>query len=138
MVVYNEHWQPFSLGNLGDWSRGDWKVLARSWFGQEAHLCGPADWEAACPDAGSALEIKGRSMAVLVSDNDWSRAVQCGPRKMRGFPPPQAPESAGPGLVTGRPSWTATVPLPGAASPVQRSRGQVISNLPALEEHGLP
>jgi isoamylase len=70
MVVYNEDSGPFSLGNLGDWSRGDWKVLARSWFGQEAHLCVPADWETACPDAGPSLEVKGRSMAILISGND--------------------------------------------------------------------
>jgi isoamylase len=70
MVVYNEHWDPFTLTNLGDWSRGNWKVLARSWFGDEADLCGPADWEMSCPDAGSSIEVKGRSMAILVSDND--------------------------------------------------------------------
>jgi hypothetical protein len=33
LVVYNEHWEPFTVTNLSDWSRGNWKVLARSWFG---------------------------------------------------------------------------------------------------------
>jgi hypothetical protein len=69
MVVYNEGWEPFTMGNLGDWSQGNWKVLARSWFGDEADLCGPVDWES-CPDAGGAIEVKGRSMAILISDND--------------------------------------------------------------------
>jgi isoamylase len=70
MVVYNEHWEPFTVTNLGDWSRGNWQVLARSWFGDEADLCGPADWQTSCPDAGSELEVKGRSIAILISDND--------------------------------------------------------------------
>jgi glycogen operon protein len=70
MVAYNERWEPFSVTNLGDWSRGDWKILARSWFGDQADLCGPAGWEASCPDAGGAIEIEGRSMAILISDND--------------------------------------------------------------------
>ena len=70
MVVYNEHWEPFAVTNLGDWSRGNWQILARSWFGDEADLCGLADWETSCPDAGSAIEVKGRSMAILISDND--------------------------------------------------------------------
>ncbi len=54
MVIYNEHWEPFTVDNLGARSRGNWKVLARSWFGEDAHLCGPADWETKCPDAGAA------------------------------------------------------------------------------------
>jgi hypothetical protein len=62
MVVYNEHWAPFTIRNLDDWSRGNWKVMARSWFGDEADLCGPADWEMSCPDAGHSIEVKGRSM----------------------------------------------------------------------------
>ena len=69
MVVYNEHWEPFTVGNLADWSRGDWKILARSWFGDDADLCGPAVWQS-CPDAAGGIEVKGRSMAILVSDND--------------------------------------------------------------------
>jgi len=32
MVIYNESWSPFSVTNLGDWSRRPWKVLARSWL----------------------------------------------------------------------------------------------------------
>jgi isoamylase len=69
MVVYNEHWDPFTIGNVADWSQGDWKILARSWFGDDADLCGPADWQT-CPDAAGAIEVKGRSMAILISDND--------------------------------------------------------------------
>jgi hypothetical protein len=70
MVIYNEHWDPFKVTNLLDWSQGDWKILARSWFGDDAHLCGPDNWQVSCPDAGDALEVKGRSMAILISDND--------------------------------------------------------------------
>ena len=70
MVIYNEHWQPFELNNLGGWSKGDWKVLARSWFGDDHDVCEADDWESACPDAGNAIETKGRSMTVLISDND--------------------------------------------------------------------
>ena len=70
MVVYNEHWESFTVNNLRDWSRGDWKVLARSWYGDEADFCDLKSWESNCPDAGDAIDIKGRSMAILVSDND--------------------------------------------------------------------
>jgi hypothetical protein len=45
-------------------------VPARSWFGDDHDFCGPADWRTACPDADGRIEMKGRSMAVLVSDND--------------------------------------------------------------------
>jgi hypothetical protein len=70
MVIYNEHWDPFRVTNLRDWSHGDWKVLARSWFGDGADFCGPIGWETKCPDAGNEIEVKGRSMAILVSGND--------------------------------------------------------------------
>jgi len=70
MVIYNENWEPLSVSNLANWSRGDWKILARSWFGAGHHLCALTNWETACPDAGDALEVNGRSMAILVSDND--------------------------------------------------------------------
>jgi pullulanase/glycogen debranching enzyme len=70
MVIYNEGWDPFTVTNLADWSRGDWKVLARSWFGSEHDSCELATWQTACADAGARIEIAGRSMAVLVSDND--------------------------------------------------------------------
>lgn len=69
MVIYNESWAPFTVTNLGDWSQGDWLVLARSWFGDDADTCEPAQWES-CPEAGGSIEVKGRSMAILVSDND--------------------------------------------------------------------
>jgi hypothetical protein len=45
-------------------------VLARSWFGAEQNGCELAAWQTACPTAGDGIEVKGRSMAVLVSDND--------------------------------------------------------------------
>jgi len=70
LVVYNEGPEPFTVANLADWSRGDWKVLARSWFGDDHDFCGLADWQTACPDAGAAIQVKGRSLAVLLSDND--------------------------------------------------------------------
>jgi isoamylase len=70
MIVYNEHWESFAVENLANWSKGNWKVLARSWFGDQSDLCGPADWQTNCPDAGDHIEVKGRSMAVLISDND--------------------------------------------------------------------
>ncbi|WP_428262617.1 alpha-amylase family glycosyl hydrolase [Haliangium sp.] len=70
MVIYNEHWEPFTVSNLGDWSRGDWRILARSWFGDDADTCPLQAWESECPTAGAAIEVKGRSMAILISDND--------------------------------------------------------------------
>jgi len=70
MIIYNEHWDRFTVTNLRDWSRGDWKILAKSWYGDDADFCGSADWQTACPEAGGPITIKGRSMAILVSDND--------------------------------------------------------------------
>jgi glycogen operon protein len=70
MVIYNENWDDFNVSNLGDWSNGDWKILARSWFGDDSDFCNVDNWEASCEDAGSALNVKGRSMAILISDND--------------------------------------------------------------------
>jgi glycogen operon protein len=70
MVVYNEHWEPFEVDNLANWSNGRWKILARSWFGVQPDRCGLATWRTNCPDAGERIQVKGRSMAVLVSDND--------------------------------------------------------------------
>lgn len=70
MVIYNESFQPVTIGNLADWSSGDWKVLARSWFG-DAHDTAALDtWQTTAPDAGSAIDVNGRSMAILISDND--------------------------------------------------------------------
>ena len=69
-MIYNEGGDPFTVTNLADWSRGDWKVLARSWFGTGRDSCGLATWQTACADAGARIEIAARSMAVLVSDND--------------------------------------------------------------------
>ena len=70
MVVYNEHWEPFAVENLADWSRGNWRILARSWLDDQADKCSPAAWQATCPDAGNWIDVKGRSMAILVSDNN--------------------------------------------------------------------
>jgi pullulanase/glycogen debranching enzyme len=66
MVIYNENWAPFTVTNLGDWSRRPWKVLARSWLPRGEDLCGISDWTA-CPDAGQAFAIEGRSMAILAA-----------------------------------------------------------------------
>jgi isoamylase len=70
MVIYNEHWEPFSVTNLADWSKGNWKVLARSWLGEGEDTCDLKNWQVKCPDAGGRIEIKGRSLAILISDNN--------------------------------------------------------------------
>ena len=70
MVIYNERWEPYTVASLRDWSRGNWKILARSWVGPGQDFCGPVEWETACPDAGDAVTIAGRSMAILISDNN--------------------------------------------------------------------
>jgi pullulanase/glycogen debranching enzyme len=70
MIIYNEGDQAFNVGNLGDWSQGDWKILARSWFGDNLDFGDVENWKATCPDAGASIDVKGRSMAVLISDND--------------------------------------------------------------------
>jgi isoamylase len=70
MVIYNENWEPFSVDNLANWSKGNWKILARSWFKDQPEGCTPAEWQAKCPDAGNRIDVKGRSMAILVSDNN--------------------------------------------------------------------
>jgi len=66
MVIYNESWSPFSVTNLGDWSRRPWKVLARSWLPRGADFCGLPDWTA-CPDAGSTFTVHGRAIAILAA-----------------------------------------------------------------------
>ena len=48
----------------------DWRVLLRSWFGAGDDSCELRAWQTACPDVTDKIEIKGCSMAVLVSDND--------------------------------------------------------------------
>ncbi|MBE2258296.1 MAG: hypothetical protein IAE88_05535 [Rhodobacteraceae bacterium] len=70
MVVYNERWEPFTVDNLRDWSRGNWQILARSWLGRGQDMCRPGNWRKACPAAGDALTVAGRSMAILISDNN--------------------------------------------------------------------
>jgi isoamylase len=70
MVIYNEDPAPLTVRNLGDWSRGDWKILARSWFGNESDFGGLDDLESLPAAAGGAIEVKGRSVAILISDND--------------------------------------------------------------------
>ena len=69
MVICNESDRAFSANNLKDWSQGDWKILARSWFGDEFDFGSLEDLDR-LPDAGSSIEVKGRSMALLISDND--------------------------------------------------------------------
>jgi hypothetical protein len=66
MVIYNENWAPFTVTNLGDWSRQPWKVLARSLELRGDDLCTRADWTA-CPNVGPSFAIEGRSMAILAA-----------------------------------------------------------------------
>lgn len=70
MVIYNESDQPFTLNNLAAWSQGDWKVLARSWYGDAYDFPTIAQWQTQCEDAQGSTTVKGRSMAILISDND--------------------------------------------------------------------
>lgn len=70
MVIYNEHWEPLTVANLGNWSQGDWKILARSWFGDDHDFCDFDQWETECVDAGGSVTVKGRSVAILLSSND--------------------------------------------------------------------
>lgn len=70
MVIYNEHWEPFTVTNLGAWSRGDWRIVARSWLGDDADFCNLASWRSACPDPGGSIRVEGRSMTILLSDDD--------------------------------------------------------------------
>lgn len=70
MVIYNEHFEDLTVNNLSDWSQGDWKILARSWFGEDADVCELSHWESQCDPAEREITIKGRSMAILLSDND--------------------------------------------------------------------
>nr|VFK26773.1 MAG: glycogen operon protein [Candidatus Kentron sp. MB]VFK33566.1 MAG: glycogen operon protein [Candidatus Kentron sp. MB]VFK76690.1 MAG: glycogen operon protein [Candidatus Kentron sp. MB] len=70
MVIYNENHQPFTVNNLSSWSRGDWQILARSWFGAGFDFGDLDNWQSRCPVINDAIEIQGRSMAILISDND--------------------------------------------------------------------
>ena len=70
MVIYTESDVAFSVTNAGDWSKGDWKNLARSWFGDAFDFPAVGNWAAACPDVAGPVEVKGPSMAILISDND--------------------------------------------------------------------
>jgi glycogen operon protein len=70
MVIYNENDQPLKVGNLADWSQGDWKIVARSWFGDQFDFADLENWGQSGVEAGNSIEIKGRSMAILLSDND--------------------------------------------------------------------
>ena len=70
LVVYNEHWQPVRLDNLQVWSGGDWRILARSWLDDESDVCALESWNTSCPKAGPGIEVAGRAMAILISDND--------------------------------------------------------------------
>lgn len=70
LVIYNEAPEEFTIGSLADWSQGDWKILARSWYGDEFDFADLTEWQTSCPAAGNVLTIKGRSLAILISDND--------------------------------------------------------------------
>jgi glycogen operon protein len=70
MVIYNERWEDLTVTNLSGWSAGDWKILGRSWFGDEADFCPVDRWETTCENAGESVTVKARSMAILISDND--------------------------------------------------------------------
>lgn len=70
MVVYNERWEPFTVNNLGDWSQGNWRILGRSWLGSGQQLCRPDNWQKSCPEAGDLITVAGRSLAILISDNN--------------------------------------------------------------------
>lgn len=69
-MIYNEHFKEIAVDNLGDWSQGDWKILGRSWFGDDSDVCDLDHWETQCESAGSEINVKGRSMASLISHND--------------------------------------------------------------------
>ncbi len=69
MVVYNEHWNDMAVNNIGSWSQGNWKVLARSWYGDNDDFGNLSNWSSN-PDAGNTITVKGRSMAILISDNN--------------------------------------------------------------------
>lgn len=68
MVIYNESWNDFTVNNLENWSNGNWKILARSWK-QKSDFGNLENWQNA-PNAEKTFTIKGRSMAILISDND--------------------------------------------------------------------
>lgn len=70
LVIYNENPQPFTVDNLKDWSQGNWKILARSWLAAGADFCAIDGWQHQCPEAGPAITVAGRGMAILVSDNN--------------------------------------------------------------------
>jgi isoamylase len=70
MAIYNEHFMPFTVHNLADWSQGDWRILARSWLDDDNDFCDLEHWQEQCPQAGSALTVEGRSVVILISDND--------------------------------------------------------------------
>ena len=69
MVLYNESWNDMTCNNLQKWSQGDWKILARSWYGAGNDFGNLSNWSNN-ESAGSSITIKGRSMAILISDND--------------------------------------------------------------------
>jgi isoamylase len=69
MVIYNEHWQELTVNNIKDWSQGDWKMLARSWMTGDQDFCDVKGWQT-CEAVGDGVTLKGRSMVILISDND--------------------------------------------------------------------
>ena len=69
MVIYNESWKNMTVNNVGNWSQGNWKILARSWYGAGSDFGKLDHWESN-PDAGKAVTVKARSLAILISDNN--------------------------------------------------------------------
>ena len=53
MIIYNEASTPFTVENLGNWSQGDWKVLARSWADDAHDFADLEQWEALARGGGS-------------------------------------------------------------------------------------
>jgi len=70
MALYNEDWNQWSVTNLGDWSNGDWRLLASSWETDGRDFCPLSTWQHDCPTVGQSLMLPGRAMAILISTND--------------------------------------------------------------------
>ena len=70
MVLYNEHWDSATFSGLQGWSQGNWKILARSWYGGGDDFASLDNWQSNPAVGGDSLVVKGRSMAILISDNN--------------------------------------------------------------------
>jgi len=69
MVIYNEHWNDMTISNINQYSQGNWKILARSWYGKGNDFGSLSNWSNN-ETANSSFFVKGRSMAILISDNN--------------------------------------------------------------------